>query len=51
MSGLATHREVSIFPFGMRSDRVAVSILFLVNGFLVGSWAPKIPVFLSTAGR
>jgi MFS family permease len=47
MSGLATHREVSIFPFGMRSDRVAVSMLFLVNGFLVGSWAPKIPVFMS----
>ncbi|PWV98210.1 fucose permease [Hoeflea marina] len=25
--------------------RVAVSLLFLANGFLVGSWAPKIPEF------
>ncbi|WP_245224283.1 MFS transporter [Rhizobium halophytocola] len=25
--------------------RVAVSLLFLMNGFLIGSWAPKIPEF------
>lgn len=26
-------------------QRLAVSLLFLANGFLVGSWAPKIPEF------
>ncbi|WP_205927255.1 MFS transporter [Rhizobium sp. P32RR-XVIII] len=26
-------------------SRVAVSLLFLMNGFVVGSWAPKIPDF------
>lgn len=26
-------------------NRVAVSLMFLANGFLVGSWAPKIPEF------
>ncbi len=27
------------------TSRVAVSVLFLMNGFLVGNWAPKIPEF------
>lgn len=27
------------------SHRMAVSLIFLVNGFLIGSWAPKIPEF------
>ena len=27
--------------------RWAVAAMFLVNGFLTGSWAPQIPVFLS----
>jgi len=31
----------AVFP----PDRLAVSALFLMNGFLVGSWAPKIPEF------
>lgn len=26
-------------------NRIAVSLLFLVNGFIVGCWAPKIPEF------
>lgn len=26
-------------------ERVAVSLLFLINGFMMGSWAPKIPGF------
>ncbi|TCL72904.1 MFS transporter [Rhizobium sp. BK251] len=26
-------------------ERIAVSLLFLVNGFMVGCWAPKIPEF------
>src|SRR3569833_2929101 len=29
----------------MPKSRVAVSLLFLMNGFLVGCWAPKIPEF------
>lgn len=31
----------------MRPERAAVSALFLVNGFLIGSWAPKIPVIMA----
>ena len=31
-------------PF-LSPQRVAVSLMFLANGFLVGSWAPKIPEF------
>ena len=30
--------------------RWAVAALFFVNGFLVGSWAPQIPVFLTRLG-
>ncbi len=29
----------------MNNARVHVSLLFLVNGFLIGNWAPKIPEF------
>ncbi|WP_174804125.1 MFS transporter [Martelella limonii] len=29
----------------MSSPRLATSLLFLMNGFIMGSWAPKIPVF------
>jgi len=28
-------------------ERVGVSLLFLMNGFMVGAWAPKIPEFAS----
>lgn len=27
-------------------ERVAVSLLFLLNGYILGNWAPKIPFFL-----
>ncbi|WP_338610669.1 MFS transporter [Pelagibacterium nitratireducens] len=47
MSDLATSRGSAPLYFGMRGDRLAVSALFLVNGFLVGSWAPKIPVLMA----
>lgn len=47
MSDLASSRPVSPLPFGLSTDRLAVSMLFLVNGFLVGSWAPKIPLLMS----
>ncbi|WP_417581597.1 MFS transporter [Pelagibacterium sp.] len=46
MSDLATSRGSAPLYFGVRGDRLAVSTLFLVNGFLVGSWAPKIPVLM-----
>jgi len=29
----------------LSSQRLAVSLMFLANGFVVGSWAPKIPEF------
>lgn len=32
------------------ANRLAVSALFLVNGFMVGSWAPKIPEFAASHG-
>ncbi|WMT90545.1 MFS transporter [Pelagibacterium sp. H642] len=50
MSDLATPRGSAPLYFGMRGDRIAVSILFLMNGFLVGSWAPKIPVLMARLG-
>ena len=30
--------------------RWAVAAMFLMNGFLIGSWAPQIPVFLTRLG-
>lgn len=40
-AGIAAVASAGLFP----KTRIAVSGLFLVNGFIVGSWAPKIPVF------
>ncbi|QYA14544.1 MFS transporter [Rhizobium sp. AB2/73] len=40
MEGLKEHRS----PFFTKS-RAAVSLMFLMNGFMVGCWAPKIPEF------
>ncbi len=34
----------------MTRERSAVSLIFLANGFLIGSWAPKIPEFASRLG-
>ena len=31
-------------------SRLAVSSLFLLNGFMMGSWAPKVPVLMSRLG-
>ncbi|WP_439652043.1 MFS transporter [Pelagibacterium xiamenense] len=39
-------RRGTSLPFGLRAERVAVSVLFLVNGFLVGNWAPKVPLLM-----
>lgn len=36
-----SERATGFFP----KSRIAVSLLFLMNGFMVGSWAPKIPEF------
>lgn len=46
MTGIAQSTSPVRLPFGLRTDRVAVSALFLVNGFLVGNWAPKIPLLM-----
>ena len=37
----AAQAQRGFFP----KSRIAVSLLFLMNGFLVGCWAPKIPEF------
>lgn len=34
----------------MSKSRLAVSLLFLMNGFVAGSWAPKIPEFKDRLG-
>ncbi|WP_043625813.1 MFS transporter [Ensifer sp. ZNC0028] len=34
----------------MTRNRLAVSLLFLLNGFVIGSWAPKIPEFKDRLG-
>lgn len=34
----------------MTRNRLAVSLLFLMNGFVTGSWAPKIPEFKDRLG-
>ncbi|TCN31833.1 MFS transporter [Sinorhizobium americanum] len=34
----------------MSRNRLAVSLLFLMNGFVTGSWAPKIPEFKDRLG-
>ncbi|THV22342.1 MFS transporter [Peteryoungia ipomoeae] len=31
-------------------ERIAVAILFFLNGMVIGAWAPKIPFFASTLG-
>jgi MFS family permease len=31
-------------------ERVGVSLLFLMNGFMIGAWAPKIPEFAARLG-
>ncbi|MDI7864852.1 MFS transporter [Rhizobiaceae bacterium n13] len=46
MDQLSNAGDVARTPSGrFPKSRLAVSGLFLVNGFIVGSWAPKIPVF------
>ena len=37
-------------PRYMSKPRLATSLLFLMNGFVMGSWAPKIPVFADRLG-
>ncbi|MFN7103340.1 MAG: MFS transporter [Pseudorhizobium sp.] len=37
-------------PGYITRERVAVALLFLMNGFLMGAWAPKIPEFASRLG-
>lgn len=42
--------DTLILTGAMPRERVAVSALFLVNGYVVGNWAPKIPSFKSALG-
>src|SRR5690606_17652098 len=44
-----TSPSVSARPF-LSPQRLAVSLMFLANGFVVGSWAPKIPDFAARLG-
>lgn len=50
MSDLAPSRDAAPLYFGIRADRIGVSVLFLANGFLIGSWAPKIPLLMTRLG-
>ena len=44
-------RDTQSQPLGpFPPERTAVSALFLINGFVVGSWAPKIPEFAARLG-
>ena len=43
-----TKHDAAVVPKGapfFTGTRVAVSLLFFLNGLMMGSWAPKIPVF------
>lgn len=44
-----TSPSISAQPF-LSPQRLAVSLMFLANGFVVGSWAPKIPEFAARLG-
>ncbi|TCR90139.1 MFS transporter [Rhizobium sp. BK376] len=46
MDGISKNNAAETSRSGfLTKSRAAVSLLFLVNGFAVGSWAPKIPEF------
>ncbi len=46
MTATAPTTRVRTFP----ASRLAVSLMFLMNGFITGSWAPKIPEFAQRLG-
>lgn len=45
MTGTATQKPVATRLPYMTKSRFGVSLLFLMNGFMMGSWAPMIPEF------
>ncbi|POH26805.1 MULTISPECIES: MFS transporter [Sinorhizobium] len=45
-----TAPKVAVRQGYMSKNRLAVSLLFLMNGFVTGSWAPKIPEFKDRLG-
>ncbi|NTF33241.1 MFS transporter [Rhizobium skierniewicense] len=45
MTGTATQTPTPARPPYMTRTRLGVSLLFLMNGFMMGSWAPMIPEF------
>lgn len=46
---MSTSTAIAAPPF-LSPQRLAVSLFFLANGFVVGSWAPKIPEFAARLG-
>jgi predicted Kef-type K+ transport protein len=45
MNGPTTFSPTGIRSSYLTRHRLGVSLLFLMNGFMMGSWAPKIPEF------
>lgn len=45
MSGSAMNTTLPVRTPYMTKTRLAISLLFLMNGFMMGSWAPMIPEF------
>ncbi|TDK34391.1 MFS transporter [Rhizobium deserti] len=50
MSQFDTHKVSHRLASYMTTERLGVSLLFLMNGFMIGAWAPKIPEFASRLG-
>jgi MFS family permease len=46
MDDLSLAKPKAVTPY-VTPERAGVSLLFLMNGFMIGAWAPKIPEFAS----
>jgi fucose permease len=46
MDDLSMAKRTAAQPY-ITAERIGVSLLFLMNGFMIGAWAPKIPEFAS----
>jgi MFS family permease len=49
MDSLISPKSGPVTGFVTR-DRIGVALLFLMNGFMIGAWAPKIPEFAARLG-
>ncbi|RYE62249.1 MAG: MFS transporter, partial [Rhizobiaceae bacterium] len=45
MNDLSSPAEAKTRRAFITPERIGVSLLFLMNGFMIGAWAPKIPEF------